>query len=122
MNDELNCNACGLFPKLVCVSFGFGMPTDCFALLIVNASHIHPPRGLNTYSSLIYYSMYVVLSVLLISATHPPHDFSLTRPSLGCYTRAKTCTRWYPWVHGCGYVAGTGTTGQGLDTWVYPIP
>jgi hypothetical protein len=38
----LNCNACGLFCKLVCVSFAFGTRTDYLALSIVIASaYIH---------------------------------------------------------------------------------
>jgi hypothetical protein len=41
-SHELNCNACGLLCKLVCVSFGFGTRTDYFALSIVIASaYIH---------------------------------------------------------------------------------
>jgi hypothetical protein len=41
-SHELNCNACGLFCKMVCASFGFGTPTERFALSIVIASaYIH---------------------------------------------------------------------------------
>jgi hypothetical protein len=41
-SNELICTACGLFCTLACVSFGFRMRTDSFALSIVIASaYIH---------------------------------------------------------------------------------
>jgi hypothetical protein len=45
LNDELNCNACGLSCKLLCVSFWFGMRTDGFTLSIVNAWAADAPHG-----------------------------------------------------------------------------